>query len=91
MLDEVAKWDDLVTGLRPVMYGTKGEPADVLSPLAQRLRRRHRSKGDVFAFAPTVGFLELVPQGPPISFPRARAWRHWQRYQPWHLGMLSIH
>jgi hypothetical protein len=26
----------------------------VLSPLVQRLRRRHRAKGGVFAFAPTV-------------------------------------
>ena len=27
MLDEVARWDDLVTGLRPMTCGTKGEPA----------------------------------------------------------------
>jgi hypothetical protein len=25
MLDEVARWDDLVTGLRPMTYETKGE------------------------------------------------------------------
>jgi hypothetical protein len=29
----------------------------VLSPLVQRLRRRHRAKGGVFAFAPTVSIL----------------------------------
>jgi hypothetical protein len=27
MRDEVTRSDDLVTGLRPVTYGTKGEPA----------------------------------------------------------------
>jgi hypothetical protein len=27
MLDEVARWDDLVTGLRPVTCGTKGKSA----------------------------------------------------------------
>jgi hypothetical protein len=53
MLDEVVRWDDLVTGLRPVTYGAKGEPARCLSPLVQRLRRRHRTKGGVFTFAPT--------------------------------------
>jgi hypothetical protein len=30
MLDEVARWDDLVTGLRPMTYGTKGEPVRCL-------------------------------------------------------------
>ena len=44
----------------------------VLSPLDQRLRRRHRAKGGVFAFAPTVGLVDaeagvgvvrLVPPG----------------------------
>jgi hypothetical protein len=30
MLDEVARWDDLVTGLRPMTYGAKGEPARCL-------------------------------------------------------------
>jgi hypothetical protein len=30
MLDEVARWDDFVTGLRPMTYGTKGEPVRCL-------------------------------------------------------------
>jgi hypothetical protein len=30
----------------------------VLSPLVQRDWRRHRAKGDVFAFAPTISSLE---------------------------------
>jgi hypothetical protein len=30
MLDEVVRWDDLVTGLRPVTYGAKDEPARCL-------------------------------------------------------------
>jgi hypothetical protein len=30
MLDEAARWDDLVTGLRPMSYGAKGVPARCL-------------------------------------------------------------
>jgi hypothetical protein len=30
MLDEVAGWDDLVTGLRPATRGTKGKSASCL-------------------------------------------------------------
>jgi hypothetical protein len=52
MLDEVARWDDLVTGLRPMTYGAKGEPvrclpslllfAGDLARVKQTARRRRR-------------------------------------------------
>jgi hypothetical protein len=53
MLDEAARWDDLVTGLHSMSYGAKGVPARCLVSLDQRPRRRPRAKGGVFAFAPT--------------------------------------
>jgi hypothetical protein len=48
----------------------------VLSPLVQRLRRRHRAKGGIFAFAPTACPLTamapgaaraMLPRGPPFT------------------------
>jgi hypothetical protein len=58
MLDEATGCDDLVAGLRPVTRGTKGKSASRLaSGSSQRGWRRHRAKGGVFAFAPTLSTL----------------------------------
>jgi hypothetical protein len=45
MLDEVARWDDLVTGLRPVMYGTKGGPARCLVSIGAAITAKASSEG----------------------------------------------
>jgi hypothetical protein len=56
MMDEAAGRDDLVIGLRSATRETKGRVCQSsLSPLVQRVWQRHRAKGGVFAFAPTVG------------------------------------
>jgi hypothetical protein len=60
MLDEAVGWDDLVIGLRPATRGTKGKVCQSSSPLVQRVWRRHRAKGGVFAFAPTSGIQEAL-------------------------------
>ena len=44
MLDEVARWDDLVTGLRPMTYGAKGEPVRCLPSLLLFVRDLARVK-----------------------------------------------
>jgi hypothetical protein len=51
----------------------------VLSLLIQRLRRRHRAKGGVFAFAPTVIDPTTHPCSPP---PRTRARLHAHHHRP---------
>jgi hypothetical protein len=45
MPDEVARWDDLVTGLRPVTYGTKGEPARCLVSVGPAITAKVSSEG----------------------------------------------
>jgi hypothetical protein len=45
MLDEVARWDDLVTGLRPVTNGTKGEPARCLVSVSPTITAKASSEG----------------------------------------------
>jgi hypothetical protein len=51
-LDEAALWDDIVAGLRLVPIKRRVS-LPVLSLSDQRLQRRLRAKGGVFAFAPT--------------------------------------
>jgi hypothetical protein len=45
MLDEVAGWDDLVIGLRPVTYGAKGEPARCLVSVGPTITTKASSEG----------------------------------------------
>jgi hypothetical protein len=45
MLDEVARWDDLVTGLRPMTYGAKGEPARCLVSVGPTITAKASSEG----------------------------------------------
>jgi hypothetical protein len=45
MLDEVARWDDLATGLRPMMYGAKGEPARCLVSVGPTITAKASSEG----------------------------------------------
>jgi hypothetical protein len=45
MLDEVARWDDLVTGLRPMTYGTKGEPVRCLVSVGPTIAAKASSEG----------------------------------------------
>jgi hypothetical protein len=45
MLDEVARWDDLVTGLRPMTYGARGEPARCLVSVGPTTTAKASSEG----------------------------------------------
>jgi hypothetical protein len=70
MLDEAARWDDLVTSLRPMSYGAKGVPARCLVSIGPtttakassegwRLRLRpNNSKGKTVVFKLIIGSLE---------------------------------
>jgi hypothetical protein len=45
MLDEVTRWGDLVTGLRPMTYGTKGEPVHCLVSVGPTIAVKASSEG----------------------------------------------
>jgi hypothetical protein len=45
MLDEVARWDDLVAGLRPMTYETKGEPVRCLVSIGPTIPAKASSEG----------------------------------------------
>jgi hypothetical protein len=55
MLDEVARWDDLVTGLRLVTYGTKGEPARCLVSVGPAITAKASSEGWRLRLRPNIG------------------------------------
>jgi hypothetical protein len=44
MLDDAARWDDLVTGLRPMSYGAKGVPARCLVSVGPTTSAKASSK-----------------------------------------------
>jgi hypothetical protein len=54
MLDEVARCDDLVTGLRPVTYGTKGEPARCLVSVGLAITAKASSEGWRLRLRPNI-------------------------------------
>jgi hypothetical protein len=67
MLDEVARWDDLVTGLRPVTYGTKGEPARCLVSVGPTITAKASSEGWRLSLRPNKGLLLgpcFIAEGP---------------------------
>jgi hypothetical protein len=45
MPDEVARWDDLVTGLCPLTYGTEGEPVRCLVSVGPTIAAKASSEG----------------------------------------------
>jgi hypothetical protein len=45
MLDEAARWDDLVTGLRPMSYEAKGVPARCLVSVGPTTTAKASSEG----------------------------------------------
>jgi hypothetical protein len=45
MLDEVARWDDLVAGLRLMTYETKGEPVRCLVSVGPTIPAKASSEG----------------------------------------------
>ena len=57
MLEEVARWDDLVTGLRPVTYGAKGEPARCLVSVGPTITVKASSEGWRLRLRPNTGHL----------------------------------
>jgi hypothetical protein len=54
MLDEVARWDDLVTGLRPMTYGAKGEPARCLVSVGPTITAKASSEGWRLRLRPNI-------------------------------------
>jgi hypothetical protein len=54
MLDEVARCDDLVTGLRPVTYGTKGESARCLVSVGPAITTKAPSEGWRLRLRPNI-------------------------------------
>src|SRR5688572_19431826 len=64
MLDEAARWDDLVIGLRPMLYGAKGDlarclvsvgPTTTTKASSERWRIRLRPNSDSLAKASVSG------------------------------------
>jgi hypothetical protein len=56
MLDEVARWDDLITGLCPMTYGTKGEPARCLVSVGPTITTKASSEGWRLRLRPNTAF-----------------------------------
>jgi hypothetical protein len=54
VLDEVARWDDLITGLRSVTYGTKGEPARCLVFIGPTITTKASSEGWRLRLRPNI-------------------------------------
>jgi hypothetical protein len=54
MLDEVARWDDLVTGLRPMTYGAKGEPVRCLVSVGPTIAAKASSEGWCLRLRPNI-------------------------------------
>jgi hypothetical protein len=63
MLDDVARWDDLVTGLRPMTYGTKGEPARCLVSVGPTITAKASSEGWHLRLRPNNGLDRLLTRG----------------------------
>jgi hypothetical protein len=61
MLDEAARWDDLVTGLRPVTRGTKGKSASRLVSVGAARLAKASSEGWRLRLRPNIG------RGPGVS------------------------
>jgi hypothetical protein len=60
MLDEVARWDDLVTGLRPMLYGAKGVPARCLISVGPTTTAKASSEGWCLRLRPNTNHLESL-------------------------------
>jgi hypothetical protein len=54
MLDEVARWDDLVIGLRPMTCGMKGEPARCLVSAGPTITAKASSEGWRLRLRPNI-------------------------------------
>jgi hypothetical protein len=54
MLDEAARWDDLVTGLCPMSYGAKGVPARCLVSVGPMTTAKASSKGWRLCLCPNM-------------------------------------
>jgi hypothetical protein len=63
MLDEVARWDNLVTGLRPMTYGTKGEPVRCLVSVGPTIAARASSEGWRLRLRPNIKLKKLLLVG----------------------------
>ena len=54
MLDEAARWDDLVTGLCPMSYGAKGVPARCLVSVGPTTTAKASSEGWRLRLRPNI-------------------------------------
>jgi hypothetical protein len=55
MMDEAARWDDLVTGLRPTTRGTKGKSASHLVSVGAARLAKASSEGWRLRLRPNTG------------------------------------
>jgi hypothetical protein len=67
MLDEVARWDDLVTGLRPMSYGAKGVPACCLVSVGPMTTVKASSEGWRLRLRPNIFGTCYQVQGDPTG------------------------
>jgi hypothetical protein len=75
MLDEAARWDDLVAGLRPMSYGAKGVPARCLVSIGPTTTANASSEGwrlrlrpnRCFCKIPTAGARTFLPEPGPLK------------------------
>jgi hypothetical protein len=58
MLDEAARWDDLVTGLRPMSYGAKGVPARCLVSVGPMTTAKASSEGWRLRLRPNMWMMD---------------------------------
>jgi hypothetical protein len=67
MLDEAARWDDLVTGLRPTTRGTKGKSASRLVSVGAARLVKASSEGWRLRLRPNTSIISstLVQQSYP--------------------------
>jgi hypothetical protein len=71
MLDEVARWDDLVASLRPMTYGARGEPARCLVSVGPTTTVKASSEGWRLRLRPNNTNLEL--RTPKVNCAKAKA------------------
>jgi hypothetical protein len=67
MLDEAARWDDLVTGLRPMSYGAKGVPACCLVSVGPTTTAKASSEGWRLRLRPNTALVPTIASmGDPV-------------------------
>jgi hypothetical protein len=83
MLDEAARWDDLVAGLRLMSYGAKGVPARCLVSVGPTTAAKASSEGWRLHLRPNNVTVSLNPAIPYVERqPRTGRGRWWELRVP---------